>query len=72
MRSIKRRFKKIAIKSPYWSTFICFSRAVGNQGFSRKSISENFNRLVDKDDYDKRDKKILIKSLISISNPRKI
>ncbi len=51
MRSLKRIFEKIKREHPYWSDYICFFHAVIRKGFSKKTISRNFNRLVDKDDY---------------------
>ena len=68
MRSIERRFRLEQEKSPLSSTFICFSAAVHKQRFSRKMIMEWFNKLVDKNDYDKKEKKELIEFLERHSN----
>ena len=63
MRSIERRFKEMEKKNPFHSTYINFGRAISCQGFSGKVIEFWFNRLVDPDDYDKRDKKTLLAQL---------
>ena len=57
MKSIERRFKKISEKNPYWSDNTCFAVAITGQNFSRQTITKWFNKLVDKNDYGKNDKK---------------
>lgn len=63
MRSIERRFRRMEKENPYHSTFINFGRAIRGQGFSKKLISYWFKKLVDPDDYDKKDKKVLLRQL---------
>ena len=73
MKSLERRFNNIAQQNPYWSSYICFAEAVRKQNFSKKIIMKYFNGLVEKEDYDKADKKEIIKHLLSLSsNPEKI
>ena len=67
MRSIKARFNKL-YKEPL-SSYLAFSRSVRNQRFTLDSISRNFTKLVEKDDYDIKDKNTLIKHLYKLSNP---
>ena len=50
MRSIERRFKNIATSNPEWSSFICFTEAIKNQGFSCRAVQYWFSSLVKKDD----------------------
>ena len=57
MKSIERRFKKINDLNPDWSSGTCFAIAIMSQNFSRQTILWGFNKLVEKDDYNKRDKK---------------
>jgi hypothetical protein len=59
MKSIERRFETIIKKYPYHSSFVCFGRAIKSEHFSRDMIKRWFNKLVDKDDYDPRDKRKL-------------
>ncbi len=67
MRSIQRRFNSLKHKN--LTSFVMFSNAIKGQRFSKGMISRWFNKLVDKDDYEKRDKKTLIKHLELLSNP---
>ncbi len=67
MRSLKRVFEKIKREHPYWSDYICFSRAISRKGFSKKTISRHFNRLVDKDDYQKGEKNEILEWLFRFS-----
>ena len=71
MRSIERVFNKISKLNPYWSNHTCFAEAVSERKFSRPSIAKWFKRLVDKDDYCKKDRQTLIKQLYQLSNPKK-
>ena len=68
MRSIEKRFKQIEKYNPYWSSYICFSESIKNQRFSKPIISRWFNKLVEKNDYDKKDKKEILLYLYNLSN----
>ncbi len=70
MKSIQRRFNDITNKNPHWSSYICFAEAIKEQGFGKESISIWFNKLVEKDDYDKKDKKDILTKLYVSSNVR--
>ncbi len=65
MRSIKARFNKY-YKEPI-SSYMAFAAAVNGRNFSYNSITENFSKLVNRDDYDKGDRKKLIKHLMSLT-----
>lgn len=67
MKSIERRFCNIKKKNPYWSSYICFTEAVKGQKFSRPIIGKWFLRLVEKDDYDKKDQRTLLAQLYELS-----
>ncbi|MGD0328115.1 MAG: hypothetical protein ABSB00_00150 [Minisyncoccia bacterium] len=69
MKSLERRFNNIAEKNPNRSSYICFAEAVKGQGFSEQIIHRWFNKLVDKDDYAKKEKKAVLKFLVGLSNP---
>ncbi len=71
MKSIKRVFEKIKIEHPYWSDYTCFSKTISGKRFSRETISRYFNKLVEKDDYSKRDKKDTLEWLFSLSQGSK-
>ena len=63
MRSIERRYRNIEQKNPMWSTYICFAEAIKGQNFCHKRISEWFNKLVDKEDYAKSEKRAILQFL---------
>ncbi len=67
MRSIERVFNKVRKENPYLSDYICFAEAVEGRNFSRQTIARYFNKLVDKDDYDSKDKKELLQQLFELS-----
>lgn len=67
MRSLTRVFNKIKKENPYWSDYLCFAETVKGRKFSRQTIIRYFNRLVDKDEYARGDKKSLLKELLKLS-----
>lgn len=68
MRSIERRFKNIEKKDSVLSSYICFARAIKNQDFNKQTISYWFTRLVDKEDYDSKNKLSILRYLWKLSN----
>jgi hypothetical protein len=54
-------------KNPFHSTIINFGRAVRGQNFASKVIAYWFNKLVDPDDYSRKDKKELMAWLEEIN-----
>lgn len=71
MKSIEARFEKIKSENPYWSTYVCFSRAIDGQNFSRDRLRRYFNKLVDKDDYASNEKAVTLKYLYWMTVPEK-
>lgn len=69
MRSIKARFEYRQRVRPNWSTWTCFTDAIIDQNFSKESIQENFNKLVDKNDYLPEEKMQLLRYLYQITKP---
>lgn len=67
MRSIERRFVIEQEKNPLASTFICFTNAVKNQNFTPAILRKWFNKLVDKEDYDKKDKRQILTWLLDLT-----
>jgi len=63
MKSIARRFNNVSQKNPGLSTIVCFAIAITEQNFSCQTIARGFNKLVDKNDYDKKDKKEIMNFL---------
>ena len=69
MKSLERRFNNITEKNPRWSSYICFAEAVKERGFSEQTIHRWFQKLVDKNDYARSEKKEILAHLNSLSNP---
>jgi len=67
MRSIQRRFERNALLNPHLSSYTNFARAVRWQKFSRSTISEWFNKLIDENDYEQADRNSLIRELTKLS-----
>ena len=68
MKSLERRFIHLVNKNLYWSTYTCFSQALINQNFQPSTVIRLFNKLVDKDDYEKKDKRAITAFLFSLQN----
>ena len=70
MKSLERRFKEMEVSRnhAHLSSYMHFAKAVRGQKFSCKVILFWFNKLVEKDDYDKRDKKAILDFLGGLSN----
>lgn len=68
MKSIRRRFYKIKNNNENWGDFSCFAEAVHQQGFTRRTIVENFDKLVSPHDYDPSEKNQIIRYLSGLSN----
>jgi len=69
MKDIKFRFEQMKAKYPGNGDYINFRRAVENQEFSEKAISLAFGKLVDKNEYERKDRIKLIDQLARASKP---
>jgi hypothetical protein len=69
MKSLERNFQKIAERNLPWSSYICFAAAVTKREFQRSVISRWFYKLVEKGDYERKDRKGLLAHLHDLSNP---
>lgn len=67
MKSLRRRYNKIVSKHNQWNSYTCFAEAIKWQKFSHRTIKHWFNRLVDKADYDPREKGELLKFLNNLT-----
>lgn len=67
MRSLERRFIKMVKSNPCASDYLCFVMAISGQKFNNQIIARWFNKLVSKDDYDKRDKRLIVSHLLQLS-----
>jgi len=68
MRSLQARFNQTYKKYPSWSTYTCFAEAITSQRFSRSIIHRWFQKLVDKDDYARNEKRAILEHLENLTN----
>ncbi len=69
MKSLERRFNNIAERNLNWSSYICFTEAIKEQGFGKQAIHRWFQKLVEKDDYARNEKRAILAHLDNLSNP---
>ena len=69
MKSLQRRFDGIVEKNPNLSSYTCFARAIKGQGFNKQTIHRWFQKLVEKDDYEKKEKRAILAHLENLSKP---
>ena len=55
-KSIEFLFNERKEKQPNGSTYLCLIEAVRGKNFTRRSLREAFNKLVNKEDYDAKEK----------------
>ncbi len=69
MKSIERRFVALQSKQPQLSSLMNFGTAITGQNFNKDTVHRWFNKLVDKEDYERSDKRAILRHLVSISYP---
>lgn len=68
MRSLERRFNDLEKKRTAISSLLNFAGAITERNFSDGIIRRWFNQLVDREDYDKKDKRIILEFLFLLSS----
>jgi hypothetical protein len=64
-------FNEIQRLNPYWSSWICFTEVIWKRNnLSKRIINRYFDKLVEKDDYAKKDRKSLLSQLYALSEGR--
>lgn len=69
MKSIQRRFRRISQRNPNLGSLVCFRRTIEGQEFKKRTIRHWFKLLVEKDDYDKKEKRAILQDLEEIKPP---
>ena len=69
MRSIERRFAQKEKARPDSSSLVNFAGAIRGQRFSTNIIHRWFTTLVEADDYQRSDKRAILRYLVLLSNP---
>lgn len=67
MKSVEARYRLFDKASQGHSSFIVFSRAITGQGFTKAALGKWFNRLVNRGDYSKGDKRRILKHLWALN-----
>jgi hypothetical protein len=67
MKSLQRRFNNTTEKYPHLSSYACFAKTIKGQGFNKQTIHRWFQKLVDKDDYARKEKKAILAHLENLS-----
>ncbi|MHB8871033.1 MAG: hypothetical protein ACYC5G_01070 [Candidatus Doudnabacteria bacterium] len=68
MKSLRARFEAVKDKNTNYSDYLCFAEAIRGRKFSKLVIHRWFNLLVEKEDYNRVDKRDLLGYLVYISN----
>lgn len=68
MKSIQKNFEHLQKRNPGWSSNTCFAMTVAHKKYGHKNIIYWFNKLVEKDDYARKEKNITIASHDKLSN----
>ncbi len=68
MRNIKARFEKIQNKYPSLGACIILAQAVRGQRFTPSSIAREFSKLIPKNEFDKKERRAVLKFLAEVSN----
>ena len=71
MKSIRRSFEKVVKENPSWGSIIVFNHIVDGKNFSHDRIARMFNILVDKEEYDKSEKKEILEYVYLMNIPKK-
>jgi len=71
MKALKINFDKITILNPHWSSLACFATTIWGRNFGKQTITRWFNKLVEIDDYDRKDKKEILVFLFDLSHSPK-
>lgn len=64
IKCIEERFKEFTEKYPNWSSYLCFATSLRK---GDKYIRQNFEKLVDKEDYAHSEKEDVLSHLFTIS-----
>lgn len=69
MKTLKKNFDNTAERNPNLSSYMCFAKTITGRGFNKRIIHQWFNKLVEKDDYAKNEKKTILEFLVNLTTP---
>lgn len=67
MKSVQARFNILQKENPNLSDYIVYAKTVRGQKYSPRIISQWFNKLIDKSEYMRSDKELLLNHLLRLS-----
>lgn len=67
MKSVQARFNILQNQNPFLGDYIIYAKTVTGQKYTPRIISQWFNKLVDKSEYSRSDKELLLKHLGKLS-----
>jgi hypothetical protein len=70
MLALERKFNIVAAKNPYWSSYVQFWSTLQQNCYSEKTVRLNFFRLVNKNDYDKKEQRSVLAYLLNTKKVR--
>lgn len=66
MTKLEISFKSLQEKNPYSSSYTCFANAVMGKGYGKMVIGQAFMKLVEKKDYERKDRDRILGYLFSL------
>lgn len=67
MKKLEELYKEIEAKKPFWGAYPCLAASVRRKGFTRKTISKVFDKVMSKNDYFRKEKQALLDNLEALS-----
>ena len=66
MTKIEISFKSLQEKNPSWSSYTCLANAIMGKGYGKMAIGQAFKKLVEKSDYERKDRDRILGYLCSL------
>lgn len=61
-------YLKTKENNPYWSSINCFTNTIINGNYKKTEIGKTFNKVVDKKDYERKDKERILGWLMKLTS----
>jgi hypothetical protein len=71
VRTFDVLFAETKKKYKRWSSYLCFCKTIADRKMTREDVTKWFKKLVNKEDYDKKDAKTLINYAFSMCKEKK-
>ena len=67
MENLKNHFSRIARQNKSLSSLVCFYMTMKTRKYSQKVITDSFDKLVDKGDYQRKHKEELLEQVLELN-----